>query len=134
MSLSFALHLICYTFFYCLSNCSCICTLWSGHNLENLLSSPQLPSLCFQNCDVAQFAIIHRVDQLVTEHLNAQGKPNPRQGLCCFWCPNKTWTLPLRTFDTLTIIINRLTMRKRKKGQSFKKQTTKHYKGWFTNT
>ncbi len=62
--------------------------------------------------DVAQFAIIHRVDQLVTEHLNAQGSLDPRGGLCCFWCPNKTWTSSLGTFDTLTIVENRLEMRK----------------------
>jgi len=133
MSLSFALHLICCTFFYFLSNCTCTCTLWSEHNLKDLLRSPQSPSLCFQNCDVAQFAIIHRVDQLVTEHLNAQGTLDPRGGLCCFRCPNKNWTSSLGTSDTLTIVENGLEMRKEEVKNS-KKQITKHYKGQFPNT
>jgi hypothetical protein len=31
-----------------------------------------------------------RVDWPVTEQLSAQGRSDPRGGLCCFWCPNKT--------------------------------------------
>jgi hypothetical protein len=30
------------------------------------------------------------VDQLVIEHLSIQGRLVPREGLCCFWCPNLT--------------------------------------------
>jgi hypothetical protein len=33
-----------------------------------------------------------RVDWLVTEHLSTQERLDPRRGLCCFWCPNKSWT------------------------------------------
>jgi len=32
----------------------------------------------------------HRVDWLVTEHLSAQGRPDPRGGLNWLWCANKT--------------------------------------------
>jgi hypothetical protein len=49
-----------------------------------------------------------RVDWPVTEHLSAEGRSDPRGGLCCFWCPNKTWTPPHGTSNTLTIIKNRL--------------------------
>jgi hypothetical protein len=45
-------------------------------------------------------------------YLNAQGKPNSRGGLSCFWCPNKTSTHPLGAIDTLTIIKNGLEMSK----------------------
>jgi hypothetical protein len=41
----------------------------------------------------------------------AQGRPDPRGVLRCFWCPNKTWTSPLGASYTLTIIENRLEMR-----------------------
>ncbi len=33
-----------------------------------------------------------KVDWLVTEHFSAQGRLDPRGGLYCFWCPNKTST------------------------------------------
>jgi hypothetical protein len=46
----------------------------------------------------------------VTKHLSAQGRLDPRGGLCCFWCPNKNWN-PWPS-DTLTIIKNELEMRK----------------------
>jgi len=80
-----------------------------------------------------------RVDQPVTKYLSAQGRLDSRRGLLCFWCPNKTWTPSPGTYNTLTIIINRLEMRKlqpRKiKGiKNSKKQTTKRYKGQFPNT
>jgi len=79
-----------------------------------------------------------RVDRPVTKHLSTQSRPDPRGGLCCLWCPNKTSTL-LLVHLTLTIIENGLEMRKLwppkvKGGQELKKQTTKHYKGWFLNT
>jgi hypothetical protein len=68
---------------------------------------------------------VGRVDWLVTEHLSTQGRPDPRGRLCCFWCPNKTWTPPLGASDTRTIIGNRLEMRKLQppqvKGQKLKK-------------
>jgi hypothetical protein len=36
--------------------------------------------------------------------LNTQGRLDPRRGLCCFWCPNKTWTPPLGAFGTLKVV------------------------------
>ncbi len=80
-----------------------------------------------------------RVDQLVTEHLSVKDKPDPRGGLHCFCCPNKTWTYPLGESNTLTIVQNKLEMRKLlppkvKESKNLKKQTTKHYKGRFLNT
>ncbi len=65
------------------------------------------------------------VDWLVTEHLSAQGKPNPRGGLYYFCCQNKSWTSPLRASDTLTIIKKRIRNEKdgllSREGQEFKK-------------
>jgi hypothetical protein len=29
------------------------------------------------------------------EHVSTQGKMDPKGGIRCFSCPNKTWTLPL---------------------------------------
>jgi hypothetical protein len=37
---------------------------------------------------------------------------DPRGGLHCFWCPNKTGTCPIGTSATLTIVENGLEMRK----------------------
>jgi hypothetical protein len=48
----------------------------------------------------------------VTKHLNAQGRSDPRGGLSCFWCPNKTWTSPLEASHTLTVVESGLEMRK----------------------
>jgi hypothetical protein len=57
---------------------------------------------------------------------------------CCFWCPNKTWTPPLGTSDTLTIVKNGLNEKvmapQSTGGQELKKQITEHYKGQFSNT
>jgi hypothetical protein len=53
-----------------------------------------------------------KVNQPVTEHLSAQGRPDSRGGVHCFWCPNQTWTPPLDTSDTLIIVKNGLEMRK----------------------
>jgi hypothetical protein len=50
-----------------------------------------------------------RVDGLVTKQ---QGRLDPRGGLRCFWCPNKTGASPVGASDTLTIVENRLEMRK----------------------
>jgi hypothetical protein len=71
--------------------------------------------------------------------LSAQGRLDPRGKLCCLWCPKKTWTPPLGALDTLTIVENRLEMRKlwplKVKGtKNSKKQIVEHYKGWFLNT
>jgi hypothetical protein len=41
---------------------------------------------------VKHLVVAFRVDGLVTKHLSSQGRPDPREGLCCFWCPNKTRT------------------------------------------
>jgi len=81
---------------------------------------------------------IHRVDELVIEHLITQGKLDPREGLHCFWCPNKTWIPLLGASDTQTIIGKGLEMRKlqppKVKGglRTQKKQTTEHYKDQFS--
>jgi hypothetical protein len=50
-----------------------------------------------------------RVDWPVTKQ---QGRLDPRGGLRCFWCPNKTGTSPVGASDTLTIVENGLEMRK----------------------
>jgi hypothetical protein len=66
-----------------------------------------------------------KVDWLVIEHLSAQGRSDSRGGLHCLWCPNKTWTLPLGTSDTLTIFKNEFKKKKvmapqNKEGQELK--------------
>jgi hypothetical protein len=53
----------------------------------------------------------NRVDRLNIKYLNTLGRVKPRGRLHYFWCPKKTSTLPLGTFDTLTIIKNRWEMR-----------------------
>jgi hypothetical protein len=53
-----------------------------------------------------------RVEGPVNEPLSAQSRPDPRRVLCCFWCPNKTWTPPLGASDALKIFKNWLEMRK----------------------
>jgi hypothetical protein len=60
----------------------------------------------------SHFHDVDRVDWLVTDHLSSQGRPDPRGGLFYFLFPNKTWTPPLGTSETLTIVWNRLEMRK----------------------
>jgi hypothetical protein len=70
----------------------------------------------------------------VSKHLSIQGRPDPRGALCCFWCPNKTLTLPLDTFDALKIIKTGLEIRKlhcplKVEGvKNSKRQTAKHHK------
>jgi hypothetical protein len=56
--------------------------------------------------------LVLKVDQQVIERLSVQSRPDPMGGLCCFLCTNKTWTLSLDPFDTLTIVKNKLEMRK----------------------
>jgi hypothetical protein len=48
----------------------------------------------------------------VTEHLSTQGRPDPREGLHCFWCPNKTWIPPIGASDTLKIVKHEIELRK----------------------
>jgi len=52
------------------------------------------------------------VNRLVTNHISDQGRPDPRGGLCCFWCPNKNWTLSIDASDALKIIKNEIELRK----------------------
>jgi hypothetical protein len=52
-----------------------------------------------------------RVNWLMIKHLSAQGKPNPRGGLCCFWILNKIRT-SIDAFDTLKIFKNKIKLRK----------------------
>jgi hypothetical protein len=42
------------------------------------------------------------------KHLTAQGKPDPRGGVCCFWTPNKNQTF----LDALKIIKNKIELKK----------------------
>jgi len=46
------------------------------------------------------------------EHLSRQGRPDPRGGLYCFWCPNKIWTPLLDASDTLIVVKNELELKK----------------------
>jgi len=89
--------------------------------------------------NLLNFSLPTRVDWLVIEHLNVQGRPDPRARLHCFWCSNKTWTPLLGASDTLTIVKNSLEMTKLRspkvKGvKNSKNQTTEHYKAQFLNT
>jgi hypothetical protein len=75
----------------------------------------------------------------MTRHLNAQCKQDPRGGLCCFWCSNKTWTPLIGTYGALKIIKNGIGLRKlwppKVEGvKNSKEQTTECYKGQFLNT
>jgi hypothetical protein len=44
-----------------------------------------------------------RVEQPMSDHLSAQGRPDQRGGLHCFWSPNKTWTPLIRASDAQKI-------------------------------
>ncbi len=93
-------------------------------------------SLSFRNFNSWE---ISRVNWSITEYLSTQGRLDPRGGLCCLWCSNKTWTPSPGACDTLTVIKNRLEMRKlqpsKVKGiKNSKKQTIEHYQNRFLNT
>jgi hypothetical protein len=67
------------------------------------------------------------------KHLSVQSRPNPRGGLHCIGCPNKTWTRSLYTSSTLAIVKNELEMKKlqspkAKKVKNSNKQTIEHLK------
>jgi hypothetical protein len=53
-----------------------------------------------------------RVNWLVTEHLSTQGRPDPKGGLHCSWCSNKTSTPPIGPLGALKIVKNGLELRK----------------------
>jgi hypothetical protein len=83
--------------------------------------------------------LLIKVNWLVTRHLNAKGRLDPRGGLHYFWCPNKTWTLPIDAFGALKIVKNGIELRKLRppiveEVKNSKKQTTECYKGQFSNT
>jgi hypothetical protein len=70
-----------------------------------------------------------RVEQLVSKHLSTQGRLDPRGGLCCFGCPNKTWIPPIDASSALKIVKNKLELRKLQPPKvegvkNFKNQTT----------
>jgi hypothetical protein len=74
----------------------------------------------------------------MTEHLSTQGRPDSRRELHCFWCPNDL-NPPIDASCALKVVKNQIEWRKlwplKVEGvKNFKKQTTKHYKGWFSNT
>jgi hypothetical protein len=50
--------------------------------------------------------------QPVIEHSSNQGRPDTREGLHCFWCPNKTWILLIGIFDALKVIKNEIELKK----------------------
>jgi len=80
-----------------------------------------------------------RVNPLGSEHLSAQGTSDPKGGLHCFWCPNKTWIPPITTSSALKIIKTKIELRKLQPPKvegvnNPKNQTTERYKGWFLNT
>jgi hypothetical protein len=60
---------------------------------------------------VFSMCLVFRVDWPVIEHLKAQGRLDSSGGLCCFRCPNKTWTSSLGASNTLTIVENELKMK-----------------------
>jgi hypothetical protein len=98
------------------------CTLWWYININHPSTSLHMNTTIITSLVRANY---NRVDQLNIEHLSTQGRQDPRGGLHCFWCPNKIWTPPLGTSDTLTIVKNGWKMRKlqppKVKGQEFKK-------------
>jgi hypothetical protein len=53
-----------------------------------------------------------RVSWPVTEHLSTQGRPDPKGGLCCSWCSNKTSTPLIGPPDALKIIKKRIRIEK----------------------
>jgi hypothetical protein len=82
--------------------------------------------------NISTINIIIRVEQLVSEHLSTQGRPNPKGGLHCFCAPNKTWKPPLGASDALIVLKNELETRKLRSPKvegvkNSKKQTTEHY-------
>ncbi len=48
----------------------------------------------------------------MSDHLSAQGRLDPRGGLCCFWCPNKTYNPPIGASGALKIVKNGLELKK----------------------
>jgi hypothetical protein len=75
------------------------------------------PQLLIMNCTMqvhlcATFLKSNKVNWLMTEHLSVQGRQDPRGGLCCFWCPNKTWTPFTCVSGSLKIVRNGIELRK----------------------
>ncbi len=112
---------------------------WSDHPILWIHSNKYVEWCNYElNKCIAQFRINQnhplplRVDQPMNKHLSTQCRPGPKGELCCFWCPHKTWTSSLGTFDILIIVENKLKWRKlwptKVKGvKNSIKQTTKHY-------
>jgi hypothetical protein len=74
---------------------------------------------------VFKYYLLTRVNWPVIKRLSAQGRLDSNGGLHYFWCPNKTWTLPLGASDSLTIVKKELKM---KKLQPLKVQRVKNQK------
>jgi len=66
------------------------------HNKQNKWNM-QTSKLFTQNLASFMYLITKtiRVEQPMNNHLKTQGRSNPRVGLCCLWCPNKTSTPPI---------------------------------------
>jgi hypothetical protein len=67
---------------------------------------------CFTCHHSTLFNISPRVNQLVTEHLSVQGRPDPREGSAVSGVKKKNWTSPHGASDTLTIVENGLEIKK----------------------
>jgi hypothetical protein len=52
-----------------------------------------------------------REERPVSKHLSAQGRPDPRGGLCCVCFTNRTWTPLIAASGTLQIVENWLKLR-----------------------
>jgi hypothetical protein len=71
-----------------------------------------------------------KVNRPVTEHFSAQGRPDSRVRLHCFWCPNQTWTPPLGASHTLIIVENGLEMKKLQPPKVWRSRTQKQTNHW----
>jgi hypothetical protein len=78
-----------------------------------------------------------RVEWLVSEHLSAQDRPDPRGGLSCCWCPRNFLIPPIGAFDALKIIKNRFKLRKlwphKVEGSRTQKKNHRTLQSWFLN-
>ncbi len=74
--------------------------------IRKMLRKSQHRSLCLVTPVVSCFAlhIVIKEEWLVSKYLSTQGRPDPRGGLCCFGCLDKTSTSLICTFGALKIV------------------------------
>ncbi len=84
-----------------------------GYHGKNVYKK-QHRSLCLVTPVISCFAlhIVTKVERSFSKNLSAQGRPDPRGGLCCFWHLNKTSTPLIGTSSALKIVKNKLELRK----------------------